>query len=262
MPQIPNGPPRRLTPPDKQAARETFERCQDAAADFNVVVAAGTVIAWAAGVFVPYEVTAGVLAAILNRYGRRAQRAAEDPPRDDFESETRAVPPRIHPEIALGDSPLELRARPAANSLRDLTADLSALVRALERADGAWVKGRMDLYERRLAEVRRFASEYVERSHGFMTAAAAFADAWNSELPPLLEDVPLPVRSVTHLDEALRPDVRERLLRAGVTPNDLRVQIAWGPESIAALRTAPEALVRVADETVLFAEGLRIQLPL
>jgi hypothetical protein len=120
----------------------------------------------------------------------------------------------------------------------------------------------MDLYERRLAEVQRFASEYVERSHGFMTDAAAFADAWNSELPPLLADVPLPTRSVTRLEDVLRPDVRDRLLRAGVTPNDLRARIAWGPESIAALRTAPEALVRVADETILFAEGLRIQMPL
>src|SRR5262245_36095952 len=61
---------------------------------------------------------------------------AEDPPRRDFEVETRARRRKLALEI-FGDSEIEQEARDFAVATLDGTANLRALVRALERLAGA-----------------------------------------------------------------------------------------------------------------------------
>jgi hypothetical protein len=220
----------RLTEPEKEAAEDQLSACKDAEATFAVAAAAAGTAAFAAGVAAPYAVVAMLLVALMRRHTRKVERAVEDPPRRDFATSTRAQRPRIDPRKALGASPLEEVAVPALESLREVTAYMSALVRAIERAQTAEQIGAEEL-QLRLAEASENAERFSAAAPTLESAFVVLAGAMEEPGPLLPEDFwrfsrgRFELRRPHTFLEILTPETKNALRRAGVSEADLRRKV-------------------------------------
>jgi hypothetical protein len=225
----PRSPRPSLTPEQKRAARENAEACKDAATNFKVVVAVLAVPAAALGPLLGYGLLAGVMIALFDRETRKAERAVNDPPRPDWNKSTQAQPPRVNPAVLSGTR-LESIAIPAAESLKESTALLSATIRGLERAQGAIDSGERAVAELRLDEARAFAAHL--HSVGYRTDTSLSALASELEVaPPEVEvvgETGLPPPFAASVLVAVPPgpvelpsELEEKLRAAGIRPSDL-----------------------------------------
>jgi hypothetical protein len=201
-PLRPRAPRPRLTPEQKRAAREQLRACRDAQPRFALVAALGGGGAlYGGGVVIgAYAVSAAVLTALLNLQTRSAERAVEDPPRPDYMTRTRARRTSVNLEPMRYEDP---DAAEAAESLRVQTAYLSALVRALERAQGAaHASDEGDLRER-LREARGFAEHLTAIAQPVGSDLRQFALSLETrpEPVPRLEEPPTPKRLPQVSDE-------------------------------------------------------------
>jgi hypothetical protein len=239
-----------LGPDEKRAAREHAEACKDAAADFKVAVAVLAVPAAAVGPVLGYGLLAAILVALFDRETRKAERAANDPPRLDYEVETRAQPSRIDPRV-LGETWLAPVAVPAAENLRNSTALLSATVRGLERAQGAIDSGVRTTAQLRLDEARSFATNLgalaspTDFSLSMLATELAASEGRQSfpnvgAIPVLPGPIELP------------PLLDGRVRAAGVNPRELFISkgdLARGSrEPTQSLRRAGKTLRRLGEE--------------
>lgn len=267
-----------LSPAEKVAAQNHLPRCEAAQDTFEVVVAAGGVAALVGGVLVPYAAVAALLTAILRRHVGRVRRAANDPPRQDYERATRVRLPGIDPAVALEGNPLRSVALPAARDLLKTTGNLSAFVRAVERADGARLSGARARSVAHTAEAARFAGATSRESRNASASLSAIVAAFSERLlelpklprfPSIIEETwPSEVLSAetepgksrrirlehVPLDAFLPPEQVTRLRRAGVrdadvvrrrellegTTHDFPASLEALAESLTALATAFE----------------------
>jgi hypothetical protein len=209
-----------LTPRQKDAAREHAEATKDASADLKVGAAFLAIPAAAQGVLGAYALVAAVLLALFERQARKAERAANDPPRGDYDSQTLAQRPRVYPSVVLQGTLLEEPGVVAAEEVRTYVALLSAFVRAVERAQGAILTGDPVTARLHAEEATRFAdglsaagarlvptlSLVADRMRGVGTDGYSAADT----LPP-----PSGSRGAGRL---LPRDIRNRLERGGIRP--------------------------------------------
>lgn len=195
----------------------------------------------------------GFLSVTARVAAERQRDIAQDPPRDDYSSQTYLSRRRVRPELVLEgleplgtDSPRVLVALGA--SLSDGAAAEVAMLRAFERAAGAFQAGNPSAAEARLTEQRRFAarsSEALARASG--TAAIAAADL---ETEQLGMSAPQSSRSGT-LEQLLSDQILASLYRAGVTIGELRSQsVISTPDPrrqlVIALRSCAPALADIA----------------
>lgn len=152
-----------FTPEQKRRARETADACKDASVDFKVVAALAAFPASIVGVFVPYGLVAALLLSLIERMQRKAERAADDPPRPDYTVRTEAQKPRVDPSSLRG-TPFEQSGERAGEDLRETIAYLSAVVRAVERAQGAAQAGDRAAFAARLAEAEKWGQAFAHES--------------------------------------------------------------------------------------------------
>ncbi len=96
-------------------------------------------------------------AVFFELFGRVAQRIANDPARDDFTSSTRRRLTFATPEYIHSDDPAEQAALRAALAADEAEANLAAHLRAFERFQGAYARGRESDAAQRGKEATRYA---------------------------------------------------------------------------------------------------------
>lgn len=225
-----------------------------------------------AGALAPagYVFVAAVLTALLNRQTRAAERAVEDPPRPDHERETRARRAPLNLDAVRRYDPV---AADAAESLRTYTALLSALVRALERAQGASLEDDESDYSERLFEAAEFARRIVDASlpiAGDLMRFALELDTPRRLTPPLVQGElspkrlprPKPRRSADaetltgkRLLDVLPESIKRQLRDARVPLSALDVRLPADRDVTP--RSAAASLRQVATSMELFGETLR-----
>jgi len=181
---------------DKAHAGQFASTSTQLADDAGAYAAAGAVIQGIPGLgFLHFaEVVVVIVYCGAQRLAVRASRVADDPPQWTYTQGTHAVQRyRTYPSV-LGDSPMEIGLRDFMQGAFDADADLGAMLRATEKADGAWLVAhghepttRSDPYiaaaalPDRLGEAQHFASA---ASRGVRTAsrgARQLADLFDHE---------------------------------------------------------------------------------
>jgi hypothetical protein len=249
-----------LTPGEKQRAAERLEAAKDAKASFNIIVSVLALPAVLTGVGVPYGLVAAVFVALLDREQRRSERAVNDPPRPDYAATTQAQRPRVDVAMALEGTEFAEPAISAGEALRTQIAYLSALVRALERAQGASAAADEQSYGERLEDVYEFVRQISGTASAARAELTAFADVL-SERSALAEIEAEPPRALGHgSGDASRSSGRiqqkryiARLRAAGVSVGEFPTRRATG-EDVAA---AASALRRLGVSIEEFAGELR-----
>jgi hypothetical protein len=183
-------------------------------------------------------------------------RTAEDPPRDDFESATYPTPRRLDLEV-FGEGPITTPAVALGHSINDATASMRAMVRALERAQGAEQRDMMDFAELRMREAERFAQQAATDLHRVTEKAEVLAQGFESmALPDHLEPSgqAQPRTIWTRLDEALPDSSLALLYRAGIRIAELRQPVRGtmpvdpAPVLAAGFRNGAESTERMSRE--------------
>jgi hypothetical protein len=163
----------------KRAARRAQRTWLLGAAQFGVL----TEILAAVPQAVVGTASSGVIATAMGYLAVEAGHAAEDPPRSDFLTSTRARRRRL-PTDKLGDSPLERQTAQFADAAGYGAAYLAAFVRAVERSQMAEEVNAYDAIKQRVSE----ADAYARR------AAVSLRQTSQRDLPlarALEADVPL-----------------------------------------------------------------------
>jgi hypothetical protein len=169
----------------------------------------------------------GLLYVMAKGLSHEKERVARDPPRFDFETPTRVFPFRRLNLDVFGEGWLTTPALAFTEVARRATIHLEAMVRALERAQGAELKDRYGIASDREHEARGYAqtvsgqlTELSEVSGELAQAFLSFADrhATPSESPD-------EGRVDTRLDEALPNASLALLYRAGVRIEHIRVPV-------------------------------------
>lgn len=193
---------------------------------------------------------AAIATLALERQRISLERLLNDPPRYDFDAQTRIGRPRFYPE-RLGDHRLSRSTAFTAHMALELSAAIDAAVRADERAQGAALHDRVDVVERQLSlrvEVEREAAVRAER---LAAALRVSARDWRRHL-----SITEPSSAVTVLPQGdLRalPEVR----RSGLATSDLDPVHAEQLQGDLAERPGDlEAVERLADQTEVLAQAL------
>lgn len=191
-----------------------------------------------------------VVIAILKRQENSVDRALDDPPRQDFSTETRARSRRYVPG-RLGPSQLAMATDAAAIATLRVTAYLDAMVRADERAQGAQLAGDLNAAQHREWEARRF----LERARAAEALKAIRFDwlgiAWaNIALHPEVANIPVePNPDLVQGDRILiPPEERAEVRSTGLVIHDLDLR----PPAAVPLEqgeSAAKALVGAATES-------------
>jgi hypothetical protein len=169
----------------------------------------------------PVTVPVGLIAAVF-AYSFRKRKAAcdaviDDPPRYDYQVNTRPQRGWFKPEALTGrltEAQIAL-----ASELAEGDALLRAAVRADERAQGAYLDGRLDLADWQANMSDAFFDAFVTRQPIAADLAAVVSEEVRAE-PAFraVRPIPGPERS---LSQVLDPNVRESLLEAGVSATAL-----------------------------------------
>jgi hypothetical protein len=210
------------------------------------------------GALLSYGLLAGILIALFERQSRRAERAANDPPRPDYETPTKAQPPHVKPAVLVGTwlAPVAI---PATESVRQSAALLSAAVRGLERAQGAIDAGERAVGRLRLEEARSFAHDLGlagQQSDQLLSALAT--ELTTVQLEPVVprepdgggremetfSEVPPPGRLVPFWAD-FPYELKEQLTKAGVHPREMTLS----QEELSGHRRDPARALRRAGKT-------------
>lgn len=199
-----------------------------------------------------------LLFAMAKACSAEAKGVADDPPRDDFESATYPYFRKIDFSV-FGEGPIVTPAVHVGLAAGQSSAYLRAMVRALERAEGAARRDRPQLRDLRASEARRFAEEASaalrELAGGTRTLQHAFETFARSDEGVQPEGPPKRSTIWARLDETLPDSSLALAFRAGIRIEELRRSIRGAvPDNPAAELTlrAGEA----AEEAEGFAERL------
>jgi hypothetical protein len=158
---------------------------------------------------------------------------ADDPPRDDYERTTVPRPAAIDLSV-LGTSEVEVEFRRFAEPMILATAEISALVRATERAMGADLAGEPVWAEARRTEADLFRSWASEHLRSQAEATPRFAAALSIDL--WVPSRRRPSGSV-FLEEELSAESVSSLYRMGIPLSVIRTEV---PDPMGKERNRPE----------------------
>lgn len=212
---------RRVSQPHKDRAQEDVDRST------NLSLVAGFLGAALGGpvglVLPPLGVGVGVaFAAWVAAMGRHivvAQRVVRDPPDVDFRSSTRAGPIQFDIESLVGDDFGAAHA-PTLDALLRSSNFGSAMVRGLERSQGAALAGERGFEDERFSEATNFAAQLAESLRVFAHSTSGAIEAVHG-LPVVPEVLPRGGR----LMDLLSDEVLAELYRIGVPRGDLNVPV-------------------------------------
>jgi hypothetical protein len=212
---------RRISQEQKARAQEDVDRST------NLSLVAGFLGAAVGGpvglVVPPMGVGLGVAfaawVAALGRHIGVVQRVVRDPPDPDFESVTRTSSVRVNLEALSGDQFAAAHA-PALEALLRSSTLGSAMVRGLERSQGAALAGAQDFEEERFGEATQFAGQLAESLQTFGESSTRVIEAVR-DLPPIPQVLPQSGR----LMDLLSDEVLAELYRIGVPRGDLNVPV-------------------------------------
>jgi TPR repeat protein len=176
----------------------------------------------------PPLIVAAICWTVVERKRIAVKRLLADPPRLDFETETRARR-RRYVAGALGDNRLAVATDEAAIATLRAAAYFEAAVRADERSQGAALEGRAQLAEWQLSQSRRLLELGKMWSGEMAVALNAFAQSWAAYAAESeLETLALPQADLT--PRPLPPEAREALDRTGLVVGDLDLTVRWPAE--------------------------------
>jgi TPR repeat protein len=185
---------------------------------------------------------------VIERQLNANERALADPPRDDFQTRTKAHRRRYRAGF-LGDSSLSRAADGSAIAALQVVSYREAAVRADERAQGAALAGRDDLEQSHMVEAMRL----MERSRSCERLLAATLDvlgmAWADAIAsePQLRDREVPPSGGT---VNVPPQAWEALQSTGLVTTDLEVdKIAMPPNLMVEVGAVPKSLLGLAVAT-------------
>jgi hypothetical protein len=179
-----------------------------------------------------------VLAVLLQLAEARCRRIAEDPPRGDFRSRTVARRPEVQPAPA--EDPYGVINLGMA--VRDLTADLNAVVTAFERQLGALEREEFHFADMRRAEAVRFGLAAADVLH-------YVADSFPTiPLPPRIDETRI------WQAEDLSTEVQAYLFRSAVSPSPMNGVLAVLVEGDGHARERVDFLPRDARRLAQFFE--------
>jgi hypothetical protein len=212
---------RRVSQSHKDRAQEDVDRTT------NLSLVAGFLGAALGGpvdlVLPPVGVGVGVAfaawVAALGRHIVVAQRVVRDPPDADFRSSTRASPIQFHLDSLLGEG-FGAAHVPALDALLRTNNFGSAMVRGLERSQGAGLAGEKGFEDERFSEATNFAAQLAEVLGVFADSTSGVIEAVRS-LPVIPEALPRGGR----LMDLLSDEVLAELYRIGVPRGDLNVPV-------------------------------------
>lgn len=157
-----------------------------------------------------------------------AAHIAADPPRKDFEVETRARSAVIDP-APLGRDAMAVAARETIVALDRADAQLDAMIRAIERAQGAALALNDDIRDQRVAEAFAFAQNAGEWLAAFQDSGAYLAERLEEGEETRRTRVVRPAtadgRRGQPLADLLPDSVQATLYRAGVPIGRLRAPL-------------------------------------
>lgn len=157
--------------------------------------------------------------AALGRHIVVAQRVVRDPPDADYRSLTRASPIQFDLESLSGDSFTAVHA-PALDALLRSNSFGSAMIRGLERSQGAALVGEGGFEDERFSEATYFAAQLAEALKAFADSTSGVTEAVRG-LPVIREVLPRGGR----LMDLLSDEVLAELYRIGVPRGDLNVPV-------------------------------------
>ena len=171
----------------------------------------------------PLGVGVGVaFAAWVAAFGRHivvVQRVVRDPPDVDFRSSTRASPIQFDIEALVGDDSGAAHA-PALEALLRSSNFGSAMVRGLERSQGAALAGETGFEEERFSEATNFAAQLADSLRDFAESTSGAIEAVQG-----LALVPEVLPRGGRLMDLLSDEVLAELYRIGVPRGDLNVPV-------------------------------------
>jgi hypothetical protein len=157
--------------------------------------------------------------AALSRHIVVVQRVVRDPPDREFESVTRASSVLVDLEPLAGDQ-LAAAHAPALDALLRSSNLGSAMVRGLERSQGAALGEARDFEDDRFREAGQFAAQLAESLRIFSETSTRVIEAVRG-LPPIQRVLPQGGR----LMELLSDEALAELYRIGVPRGDLNVPV-------------------------------------
>jgi hypothetical protein len=166
-------------------------------------------------------VALAVTAFAFQRKGSRLARAGNDPPDPRYSTPVRVASQHINLEL-LGDDPVSVAARGPVDAVLKASNYLSAMVRAMERADGAEEANDAHNAYLRSAEASGFAVQAGTELDRFVEQAPQLVDAIRA-LPPLPGDRGGDAEPL--LRDSLPDDVLGHLYKMGVPWSGLAIEI-------------------------------------
>jgi hypothetical protein len=158
-------------------------------------------------------------AAALGRHVVVVQRVVRDPPDPDFRSATHVGGLRFDLEL-LAEDDFGRACAPAIEALLRSSNLASAMVRALERAQGAALAGQQTFEEERFVEAIQYAQRLGEELRSFADSTTPVTEAVRG-LPPVPQALPRGGRLVSLLSDA----VLAELYQMGVPRADLNIPV-------------------------------------
>lgn len=212
---------RRVSRAQKERAQADAERSTNLSllAAFLGAALGGPIGLAAPPVGVGVGVAFAAWAAALQRHVVVVQRVVRDPPDPDYRSATSVGPLRFDVELLAGDDFGRVSTR-AIQSLLHATSLCAAMIRALERAQGARLAGQAEFEEARFEEATRYARRLGEDLRDFANSSAAVTEAVRG-LPPVPQVLGRGGRLVTLLSDAALAE----LYRMGVPRSELEIPV-------------------------------------
>jgi len=199
------------------------------------------------------------LHAIANGFAGEAGQIAADPPRRDFETGTYAVVRKLDYSV-FGEDRITTSALAVGVRLNEGTGYLRALIRALERSEGARIHDAPSVAEARVYEAVRFAERASrildDLSARSMELAGAFSEATDrGSVSEGERSSRLPVW--VRLDEVLPDSSLSALYRSGIRIEEIRKGIRGGSVEGVGGHQISEELRAASTATHSLAQALR-----
>lgn len=212
---------RRVSPPHKARAQSDSDRSTSLAlvASFLGVAVGGGVGLAVPPVGVGVAVAFAAWAAALQRHAIVMQRVVRDPPDPDYRSSTAVSGRRFDIEPLLEDDFGRVSA-PALEALMRTSSLTAAMVRALERSQGAVLAGQQQFEVARFDEAVDFARQSAEELQRFVDSTGQVVDAVRR-----LPDMPQRLLRGGRLLGLLDSDALAELYQMGVPRADLDIPV-------------------------------------
>jgi hypothetical protein len=146
-------------------------------------------------------------ATALNRHALVVQRVVRDPPDPQFRSATYVTRPRFNVQVLAKDE-FGSASVPALAALLESTSLASAMIRALERAQGAALAGEQPFEEERFSEATRHAQSFGLQLQTFTDSTTPVIEAVRS-LPSIPQLLPRGGRLVNLLSDSALAELYE-----------------------------------------------------